>query len=87
MNGGRTQGITCAPMYVRLTPWTRERVDSGRTHVELRVDAQGRAYFLWDVDMTLKGMPRTQWAQSTQRQWRDGKIVAQSFAGQIKSKR
>ena len=36
-------------------------------------------YSQWDNDFTIKGMPRTAYAQITQRQWRDGKIVAERF--------
>ncbi len=37
------------------------------------------SYSEWKNDFTLKGMPRATYSQITQRQWRDGKIVAERF--------
>ena len=37
------------------------------------------SYAQWELDFTLKGMPRIKYTQITQRLWKDGKIAHERF--------
>ncbi len=38
-----------------------------------------RSYSEWEYDITFKGGPRVKWAQTTVRQWKDGKVAHERF--------